>query len=69
MKITKISTSNFIGARSVEIVVSKPVCLIAGKNGAGKSSVQEAVRMAMTGESVRVGLNKEYGALVTDVQE
>lgn len=69
MKITKISTSNFIGARSVEIVVSKPVCLIAGKNGAGKSSVQEAIRMAMTGESVRVGLKKDYGALVTDGQE
>ena len=69
MKITKISTSNFIGARSVEIVVSKPVCLIAGKNGAGKSSVQEAIRMAMTGESVRVGLKKDYGALVTEGQE
>ena len=69
MKITKISTSNFIGARSVEIVVSKPVCLIAGKNGAGKSSVQEAIRMALTGESVRVGLKKDYGALVTDGQE
>lgn len=69
MKITKISTSNFIGARSVEIVVSKPVCLIAGKNGAGKSSVQEAIRMALTGESVRVGLKKDYGALVTEGQE
>lgn len=69
MKITKISTSNFIGARSVEIVVSKPVCLIAGKNGAGKSSVQEAIRMALTGETVRVDLKKDYGALVTDGQE
>ncbi len=69
MKITKISTSNFIGARSVEIVVSKPVCLIAGKNGAGKSSVQEAIRMALTGESVRVSLKKDYGALVTEGQE
>lgn len=69
MKITAIQTSNFVGARSVEIVVSKPVCLIAGKNGAGKSSVQEAIRMAMTGESVRVGLKKDYGALVTDGQE
>ena len=69
MKITKISANNFIGARNVEIVVSKPVCLIAGKNGAGKSSIQEAIRMAMTGESVRVGLKKDYGALVTDGQE
>lgn len=69
MKITKISANNFIGARSVEIVVSKPVCLIAGKNGAGKSSVQESIRMAMTGESVRVGLKKDYGALVTEGQE
>lgn len=66
MKITHITTSNFLGARAVDIELRKPVALIAGKNGAGKSSVQEAVRMALTGEPVRVSLKKDYVALLTE---
>lgn len=69
MKITSIQTSNVLGARAIDVQLPKPVTLFAGKNGAGKSSLQEAIRMAMTGESVRVGLKKDYGALVTDGQE
>lgn len=69
MKITAIQTSNVLGARAIDVQLSKPVTLFTGKNGAGKSSLQEAIRMAMTGESVRVGLKKDYGALVTDGQE
>ena len=56
MKITAIKTQNFIGARDVDVKLSKPICLFAGKNASGKSSLQEAVRMALTGESVRVSL-------------
>ena len=69
MKLTSIQTSNFLGARSVDVKLVKPVSLFAGKNGAGKSSIQEAVRMALVGESVRVSLKKDYGALVTEGQE
>lgn len=69
MKITAIQTGNFLGARAVDVKLTKPVALFAGKNGAGKSSVQEAVRMALTGESVRVGLKKDFGALVSEGQE
>jgi tetratricopeptide (TPR) repeat protein len=69
MKITAIQTSNFLGARAVDVKLTKPVALFAGKNGAGKSSVQEAVRMALTGETVRVGLKKDFGALVSEGQE
>ena len=69
MKITAIQTSNFLGARAVDVKLTKSVALFAGKNGAGKSSVQEAVRMALTGESVRVGLKKDFAALVTEGQE
>jgi hypothetical protein len=69
MKITAIQTSNFLGARAVDVKLTKPIALFAGKNGAGKSSVQEAVRMALTGESVRVGLKKDFAALVTEGQE
>jgi hypothetical protein len=69
MKITNIQTSNFLGARAVDVSLTKPVAMFAGKNGAGKSSLQEAIRMALTGEPVRVDLKKEYGAIITDGQE
>lgn len=69
MKLSTIQTSNFIGARAVDVTLTKPVALFAGKNYSGKSSLQEAVRMALTGESVRVGLKKDYIALVTEGQE
>jgi hypothetical protein len=45
------------------VKLAKPICLFAGKNFSGKSSLQEAVRMALTGESVRVSLKKDYGRL------
>lgn len=69
MKIHSITTSNFLGARAVDVRLTKPVTLFAGKNGAGKSSIQEAIRMALTGETVRVGLKKDYAALITEGQE
>lgn len=69
MKITAIQTSHFLGARAVDVKLTKPVALFAGKNYAGKSSLQEAIRMALTGETVRVGLKKDYAALVTEGQE
>lgn len=69
MKITSIQISNVLGARAVDVKLGKPVMLFAGKNGAGKSSLQEAIRMALTGETVRIDLKKDYGALVTDGQE
>ncbi len=69
MKLTSLSVQNFLGARAVEVQLTKPVTLFVGKNGAGKSSLQEAIRMALTGETVRVDLKKDYGALVTDGQE
>ena len=66
MKITHIAIDNFLGARCVRLVLHKPVNLFAGHNASGKSSIQEAVRMALTGETVRVALKKEFGALLTD---
>ncbi|MBK8113455.1 MAG: recombinase RecF [Candidatus Accumulibacter sp.] len=68
MKITTIKTQNFIGARDVDVKITKPICLFAGKNASGKSSLQEAVRMSLTGESVRVSLKKDYGRLIAEGQ-
>lgn len=69
MKLTNIHIRNFLGIRAADLELTTPVTLICGPNGAGKSSVQEAVRLALAGESVRVGLKKEFGQLLHDGTE
>jgi DNA repair exonuclease SbcCD ATPase subunit len=69
MKITRISAQNYLGIRAADIAIDRPVQLFAGRNGAGKSSLHEAVRHALTGETVRVSLKKEYASLLTEGAE
>lgn len=64
MKLTRIRIENYLGIRAVDLPIDRSVVLIAGKNGAGKSSIAEGLRLALCAESVRVGLKKEYGQLV-----
>ena len=66
MKLTHITAQNYLGARAVDLPVTAPVLLVAGKNGAGKSSVQEAVRHALAGDAARVSLKKEFRTLITE---
>ncbi len=66
MKISKIEVHKFLGARKINADIVTPIAIFCGANGSGKSSVQEAMRMALTGESVRVALKKEYAALISD---
>lgn len=66
MKISRITIDNFQGVRAVDLALPTPLALIAGHNGAGKSSIAEAMRLAFLGTPERVGLKKEYGALVSD---
>ena len=66
MKLTHITAQNYLGARAVDLPVKAPVLLVAGKNGAGKSSVQEAVRHALAGDAARVSLKKEFRSLITE---
>lgn len=69
MKLTRLKISNYLGARSVDVRLDNPVTLFCGANGAGKSSILEAVRHAMTGESTRVEHKKDFKALITEGQE
>ena len=69
MKIQSINVQNFLGARAVDVKLDMPIALFAGANYQGKSSIQEAVRMALTGEGVRVGLKKDYSQIVSEGQE
>ncbi|MFW5397688.1 MAG: AAA domain-containing protein [Candidatus Accumulibacter regalis] len=66
MKITAIQAKNVIGARDVDVNLSRPVTLFCGANHSGKSSLSEAVRMALIGEPSRVSLKKNYQQLVTE---
>ncbi len=66
MKIKNIDITNALGCRRFSAELKAPVCLIAGKNGAGKTSIIESVRFALTGDMPRVSLKKDATALVSD---
>ncbi|QIE88077.1 AAA family ATPase [Pseudomonas nitroreducens] len=66
MKIRKIEIHNFQGIRNFELDVIAPVLLIAGHNGAGKSSALDGLAMAFNGQPRRVSLKKEMDKLVSE---
>ncbi|MBD9629784.1 AAA family ATPase [Pseudomonas sp. PDM19] len=66
MRITKIEITNFQGLRHAALDVSAPVLLVAGHNGAGKSSLLDAISMAFNGQPRRVSLKKEMDKLVSE---
>jgi hypothetical protein len=68
MRIQNLSIENFLGARSVNVDLRTPVALFAGPNAAGKSSIRDAVALALTGDLGRITLKKDAAQLVTDGQ-
>ncbi|KTT33783.1 hypothetical protein SB18R_03070 [Pseudomonas oryzihabitans] len=66
MRIRTITVTNFQGLRNAALAVSEPVLLVSGDNGAGKSSLLDAISMAFTGQPRRVSLKKEIGQLLTE---
>lgn len=64
MKITNITIRNVVGAREINHAPRAPITLFCGGNHAGKSSINEAVRMAFSGEGIRVAPIKKHGALL-----
>lgn len=69
MQIKSIFVSNFLGLCNVDIDTSSRVTLFAGRNGAGKSSLRDAIALALTADLGRVSLKKEVGALIHDGTE
>jgi DNA repair exonuclease SbcCD ATPase subunit len=69
MKLNRLHISNILGIRTIDAQLPAPINLFAGANGSGKSNLFEAIRMALTGETVRAGLKKNYGQLVAEGQE
>lgn len=66
MKINNIRARNILGARDIDVSPTKPVVLFCGFNGAGKSSIQESLRLAFQGTTLRVSHKKDFGLMVTD---
>lgn len=64
MRFATITVENFLGVSSAQLELSSAIVLIAGLNAAGKSSVRDAVALALTGDLGRVSLKKEAGQLV-----
>ncbi|HEN8538093.1 TPA: AAA family ATPase [Pseudomonas aeruginosa] len=66
MRITKLEITNFQGLRHAALDVSAPVLLVAGHNGAGKSSLLDAISHAFTGKPGRVAQKQHIGELITE---
>ncbi|MBF8733071.1 AAA family ATPase [Pseudomonas guariconensis] len=65
MHLEHIFIENFQGLRSASLDLATPITLVAGFNGAGKSSLREAIGFALGG-SGRVAHKKDYAKLVTE---
>lgn len=63
MQLEKLTVRNMIAARNVDIKLNTPITLICGSNEAGKSSICEGIKHALTGESTRVSLKKDLRQL------
>lgn len=68
MKIASIKIQNFLGLRQLASPM-RELNFVAGINGSGKSSLENAIRLAFTGELSRIELKKEIGQLVTEGQK
>ena len=66
MDITQIDITNFQGLHHVALPVIEPVLLVSGLNGAGKSSLLDAIAMAITGQPRRVTLKRDIPRLITE---
>lgn len=66
MKITSIEITNFLGARKVSLEIVKPVMLLCGPNHSGKSSVRDAVALAITADLGRISLKKDASRMIND---
>lgn len=66
MELQSIQVKNFQGVSTVSVAVNAPVLLVTGHNGAGKSSLRDAIRLALTGTASRVSLKKDYGNMIKD---
>jgi hypothetical protein len=67
MKITRLEITNFLRLRRLKVDLKEPVIhLFAGHNEAGKTSLQEALRYCLLGETARISMKRDYKLMITD---
>lgn len=66
MRIASLYVTNFLGIQHAEVSLRAPVALFAGQNAAGKSSLRDAVALALTADLGRVSLKKDAPALIRE---
>ena len=66
MKISGLNVENVGSLRAFELRTNKPIVLVAGDNGVGKTTFLDCIRMSLTGETDRVQFKKDFGQLVSD---
>lgn len=67
MKLQRIDITNFLRITRMKLDLSDTrIHLFAGHNEAGKTSLQEAIRYCILGETERVKLKRDYPMMVTD---
>ena len=66
MRINEINIQDFLGIEKFNTQLAENICVVSGPNASGKSSIQNAIRMILTGEPSRVNLKKDYGDLVRE---
>lgn len=64
MKLTHVSIDSILGVQHVDTPISKAINVFAGSNFAGKSSIREAVKLALIGQPERILKKKEYDQIV-----
>jgi hypothetical protein len=69
MRIDAIQISNILGLARADIKLSTPVLVVAGLNEAGKSTIADAISMAILGKPRRVAQKKELGQLLHEGAE
>ncbi|QXG34005.1 AAA family ATPase [Pseudomonas viridiflava] len=68
MKIESVYIENFQGLSNANLTMTAPITMVCGHNGAGKSSLKEAIGLAL-GESARVAKKGDYKMLITEGQK
>lgn len=66
MKINSLHVQGFLGARHIDLPITQPIQLVAGANGAGKSSLRDAISLALTADLCRVSKKGSAAALVSE---
>jgi hypothetical protein len=63
---SRIEIDNFLRISRLRMDLSAPIHIVAGHNEAGKTSLQEAMRFCLLGETERVNLKRDYKLMIKD---